>query len=49
MINWLLLEAFIRGLLEQLKEKAVTLLVDSWYMRRSFIGPVQDYNLSVIG
>ncbi len=41
--------SLIRALLEQLKDKAVTVLVDSWYMRRSFIEPVQAYNMTVIG
>ncbi len=29
--------SLIRALMEPLKDKAVTVLVDSWYMRRSFI------------
>ncbi len=41
--------SLIRALLEPLKDKAVTVLVDSWYMRRSFIEPVQAYNMTVIG
>ena len=41
--------SLIRALLEQLKDKAVTVLVDSWYMRRSFIEPVQAYNMTIIG
>ncbi len=41
--------SLIQALLEQLKDKAVTVLVDSWYMRRSFIEPVQAYNMTVIG
>ena len=39
--------SLIRALLEQLKDKAVTVLVDSWYMRRSFIEPVQAYNMTL--
>ena len=41
--------SLIRALMEPLKDKAVTVLVDSWYMRRSFIEPVQAYNMTVIG
>ncbi len=41
--------SLIRALLEPLKDKAVTVLVDSWYMCRSFIEPVQAYNMTVIG
>jgi len=41
--------SLIRALLEPLKERAVTLLVDSWYMRCSFIQPVQRYGLTIIG
>ncbi len=39
----------IRALLEQFKDRAVTILVDSWYMRASFIQPIQNYNMTVIG
>ncbi len=41
--------SLIRALLKPLKDKAVTVLVDSWYMCRSFIEPVQAYNMTVIG
>ncbi len=41
--------SLIRALLEPLKDKAVTVLVDSWYMRCSFIEPVKAYNMTVIG
>jgi len=39
----------IRAVLQQFKEKSVTVLVDSWYMRRSFIQPIQAYNMTIIG
>ena len=41
--------SLIRALLEQFKERAVTVLVDSWYMRSSFIQPVQNYGMTIIG
>ena len=41
--------SLIRALLKPLNDKAVTVLVDSWYMRRSVIEPVQAYNRTVIG
>lgn len=39
----------IRALLAQFKEHSVTVLMDSWYMRRSLIAPLQQYGLIVIG
>jgi DDE superfamily endonuclease len=39
----------IREVIHQFKQRAVTVLVDSWYMRYSFIVPIQKYGLNVIG
>jgi len=39
----------IRAVVHQFKQRAVTVLVDSWYMRCSFILPMQKYGLNVIG
>jgi len=39
----------VRALIQQFKDRAVTILVDSWYMRASFIQPIQSENMTVIG
>jgi len=39
----------IRAVLNQFKQRAVTILVDSWYMRRTFILPIQKYGMHLIG
>jgi len=39
----------VRDLRQQFKDRAVTILVDSWYMGASFIQPTQHYNMTVIG
>jgi hypothetical protein len=39
----------IRAVLQQFQAKTVTVLMDSWYMRRSLIVPLQKYGLTVIG
>lgn len=39
----------IRAVLQQFKHNAVTVLMDSWYMRSSLIQPLQRYGLTVIG
>jgi len=39
----------VRAVIQQFKERAVTILVDSWYMRGSFILPIQNYQVNVIG
>ncbi len=38
----------VRALLQQFKDRVVTVLVDSWYMRASFIQPIQDYGITII-
>ncbi len=39
----------LRALRQQFKNRAVTVLVDSWYMRASFIQPTQNDNTTLIG
>ena len=39
----------IRALRQQLNNKMVTVLMDSWYMRCSLIQPIQGYGMTVIG
>lgn len=45
----LVARTLIRALRQPLKDKAVTILVDSWYMRCSLIKPIQAYEMTVIG